>query len=52
MRALHVDKLLLVPRINQSVTNSLDHQKFQVCEKTVQFSPELKEMDQLLIQIT
>lgn len=53
MRALHTDKLILLPRISQAARNSLDHQPdlLQVSELTVRFTPVMKQMHALLIQI-
>ena len=52
MKALHVDKLLLKPRICDSVKNSLEPATtLQVAQKEVSFSPDLQEMYQLLTEI-
>jgi hypothetical protein len=47
MRALHVDKLVLLPRISQVVVDSLDNgdkATLQVAEKSVKFTADLQEM--------
>ena len=54
MRALHVNKLILCPRINEAVIKSLEFEEkpwITVAERSVNFTPELKEMYQLLIEI-
>ena len=52
MRAMHTDKLLLLPRISQAVRNSLDDcPNLQVSELPVKFSSIMKQMHALLIQI-
>jgi hypothetical protein len=54
MRALHVNKLILCPRINEAVINSLEYEEktwITVAERSVNFTPELQEMYQLLIEI-
>lgn len=52
MRSMHVNKLLLMPRISSSVRKVLDEATgLQVSEMAVDFSEIQKEMHQLLIRI-
>lgn len=54
MRALHVDKLVLVPRISGAVQASLDDKikgTLHVAERTVKFTEDMQEIFQLLIEI-
>jgi hypothetical protein len=44
MAALHVDHVILVPRINQSVVQSLDSKTLNVAEKSVKFEKGLAEI--------
>jgi len=52
MRSMHVNKLLLLPRISASVKKSLDAiTGLQVAERAVKFSATQQEMHHLLIRI-
>ena len=52
MRALHTDRLILLPRICQAARNALDDKpNLQVSELSVKFTGVMKQMHSLLIQI-
>ena len=51
MMSLHVDKLVLLPRISKVVRKTLDQVELHVIEIPLSMTDHVKEMHQLLIEI-
>ena len=52
MRSLHTDRLVLLPRISRKVRECLDEGKGLIVEeKAAQFTPIMKKMHAILIQL-